>query len=40
MTLSFGNYKFAYWMDNGSTNPTRTVDLDQNTTIIAVYEET
>jgi hypothetical protein len=41
MTLSFGNYKFAYWQDSGGTNATRSIALDQNaTTIIAIYEET
>jgi hypothetical protein len=40
MTLTYGNLKFAYWQDTGNTNGTRIVDLDQNTTLIAIYEET
>jgi hypothetical protein len=39
MTLSFGNFKSAYWQDSGSTNSVRSIVLDQNTTVIAVYEE-
>jgi hypothetical protein len=40
MTLSYGNLKFAYWNDTRSTDSIRNIFLDQNTTIIAVYEET
>jgi hypothetical protein len=40
MTPSYGDLKFAYWQDTGSTNGTRTIDLDQNTTLIAIYEQT
>jgi hypothetical protein len=40
MTPTFGNYKFAYWQDSNGTDPIRTLDLDQNTTIVAIYEET
>jgi hypothetical protein len=39
MTSGYGNLHFAYWKDNLSTNPTRTVTLDGNQTFIAVYEE-
>ena len=40
MTLGYGNLQFAYWKDNGSVSASRSVLLDQNTTLIAVYEET
>jgi hypothetical protein len=40
MTPSFGSYKFAYWKDSDSANPVRSIFLNGNTTIIAVYEET
>lgn len=39
MTLAYGNLKFAYWKDTGSTAATRSVFLNTNTTLIAVYEE-
>lgn len=37
---NYGDIKFAYWNDTGNTNATRTVSLDQNTTLVAVYEQT
>ncbi len=40
MTLGYGNLKFAYWLDNHSTDNARSVLLSSNTTLTAVYEET
>lgn len=40
MTLGYGNLKFAYWLDNNSSNNIRSVFLNSNTTLVAVYEET
>ena len=37
MTLGFGDYRFGYWSDDGSTNATRSLILSQNTTIVAIY---
>jgi hypothetical protein len=37
MTAGYQNYQFAYWKDNDSTNPVRTIDLDGSQTYIAVY---
>jgi hypothetical protein len=39
MTPAYGNLHFAYWKDTGSTDPTRSVPLDGNTTLVAVYEQ-
>jgi hypothetical protein len=38
MTIAYGNYKFAYWQDNNSNDPVRGVTLDNNMTLIAVYD--
>jgi hypothetical protein len=41
MTTGYGNVKFAYWNDTGSTDATRTIKLGQSaTTVVAVYEVT
>lgn len=40
MTLGYGNLQFAYWKDTGSISASRSVFLNENTTLIAVYEET
>jgi hypothetical protein len=40
MTLAYGNLAFGHWNDTGSANATRVVTLDQNTTLVAVYEPT
>lgn len=40
MTLGYGSLKFAYWKDTNSSDSTRTIFLDQNTTLVAVYENT
>jgi hypothetical protein len=37
MTAGYQNYQFAYWKDNNSTNPDRTITLNGNDTYIAVY---
>ena len=37
MTSSYGNYRFAYWKDNNSTDPSRTLALNLNSTLIAIY---
>ena len=37
MTISYGNYQFAYWMDNNNTDSIRAVTLNGNMTLIAVY---
>ncbi|MGA2665428.1 MAG: hypothetical protein ABSF83_10830 [Nitrososphaerales archaeon] len=39
MTPQFGNLKFARWSDTGSTDPARSVVLDSNMTLIAIFEE-
>jgi S-layer domain protein len=33
------DYRFAYWVDNGSTQATRTVTVDASRTLIAAYEK-
>ena len=33
----YGHYAFSYWLDTGSNDSTRTVSIDQNTTVTAVY---
>lgn len=39
MTTAYGNIKFAYWNDTGSTDATRTIKLGHNaTTVLAIYE--
>ncbi len=40
MTLGYGNLQFAYWKDNGSISASRSVFLTENTTLIAIYDET
>ena len=40
MTDGYGNYHFAYWQDNGSTNETRTIDLTGDQTYTAIYDYT
>jgi hypothetical protein len=41
MTTGYGNVKFAYWNDTGSTDATRTIKLNHSaTTVVAVYEVT
>ncbi len=35
---SYSDLKFVRWSDTGSTNATRTLTLDQNTTLIAIFE--
>ena len=37
MSTGYSNITFAYWKDNGSTNPTRSFRLDGNATYIAIY---
>jgi len=37
MTAGYQNYQFAYWKDNNSTNPDRTISLNGSATYIAVY---
>jgi hypothetical protein len=37
MSTGYSNITFAYWKDNGSTDPTRAFTLDANATYIAVY---
>jgi hypothetical protein len=37
MSTGYGNIAFSYWKDNGSTNPTRALNLNGNSTLIAVY---
>jgi hypothetical protein len=42
-TLSVSNYgqwAFDHWLDNGSTNPNRTVSITQATSLTAVYRST
>jgi hypothetical protein len=38
MSTGYQNYQFAYWKDNNSTNPDRSITLDGNATYIAVYK--
>jgi hypothetical protein len=33
----YGQWRFDHWLDNGSTNPSRTVSISQATTLTAVY---
>ena len=33
------DYRFAYWVDNGSTQATRTITVDASRTLIAAYEK-
>lgn len=40
MTAGYLNYHFAYWKDNGSTNPIRTIALAGDASYIAVYTVT
>jgi hypothetical protein len=37
MSTGYSNITFAYWKDNGSTDPTRSFALTGNATYIAVY---
>jgi hypothetical protein len=37
MTQSYNDIVFSHWQDTGSTNPVRTVALNGNTTVIAIY---
>jgi hypothetical protein len=37
MSTGYSNITFAYWKDNGSTDPTRSFALSGNATYIAVY---
>jgi len=37
MSSGFSDITFSHWMDNGSTDPTRSFTLDGNSTYIAVY---
>jgi len=39
MSTGYNNITFSYWKDNGSTDPTRSVPLNGNTTIIAIYTQ-
>ncbi|MDA4117164.1 MAG: hypothetical protein OK455_02350, partial [Thaumarchaeota archaeon] len=39
MSTGYSNISFSYWKDNNNTNPTRTVPLNGNTTIIAIYTQ-
>jgi hypothetical protein len=34
---SFQNFVFHHWKDTGSTNPTRSINISQDTGIVAVY---
>ena len=37
MTLSYGNFSFSRWQDTGATNATRSLFLNGNTTLVAIY---
>jgi glucose/arabinose dehydrogenase len=37
---NYGQIVFDHWLDNGSTNPSRTVSITQNTVLTAVYKST
>ncbi len=34
---SFQNLVFDHWKDNGSTNPTRSININKDTAVVAVY---
>jgi hypothetical protein len=34
---SYGSCNFAYWQDNGSTSYLRTISINSNTNLVAVY---
>jgi len=38
MSSGYGNLHFAYWSDDHSTNPIRSVTLNGNSTFVAIYE--
>ena len=38
--LSYGDLKFAYWQDTGAQTPLGLGALGQDTTLVAVYDET
>jgi hypothetical protein len=39
-TESYGDLKFGYWKDNNSTDFSRTILLNENITLVAIYEQT
>ena len=39
MSEGYQNVKFAYWVDNHSSNPNRNVTLDGNETYTAIFEQ-
>jgi hypothetical protein len=39
MSTGYSNITFSYWKDNGSTSPTRSVTLNGNETLIAIYTQ-
>jgi hypothetical protein len=37
---NYHSFTFSRWQDTGSTDPYRSLVLDQNTTLVAIYEDT
>src|SRR5579872_5486817 len=40
MTLGYKNIAFSHWQDNSNTNPSRTVTLNGNQSLTAIYVQT